>query len=135
VLFLEVIMPTEYQPELGQMLFGQQSQRFKGPSVLEYALLLLGENIMAEAEAGKERRDNPFLNTGGSYENDFFKVEAYSWDDDYEQPFNFAWRDLRVSWYKQVERGLSVNMQVDTHLVNEMLVECLGSIWEPKAAE
>jgi hypothetical protein len=122
-------MPDQYQPELGQMLFGQQSQKFEGSSALEYALLLLGDNIMAEAETRKERRDNPFCNTGDSYENDIFKVEAYSWNEDYDQPFNFAWRDVRASWYKHVGRGLSVNMDVDTRLVNEMLVECLGSIW------
>ncbi|WP_327210800.1 hypothetical protein [Rhizobium leguminosarum] len=128
-------MPEDYQPEFGQMLFGHRPQRFEGSPALERALERIGENIMAAAEARKERRDNPFWNTGDSFENDVFKVEAYSWDDDYEQPFNFAWRDLRVSWYKHVGRGMSVNMQVDTHLVNEMLVECLGSIWEPKAAE
>jgi hypothetical protein len=126
-------MTQEYQPEVGQILFGQQPQRFEGSSALEYALLLLGENIVAEAQTRRKRRDNPFLNTGGSYQNDVFKVEAYSWNDDYDQPFNFAWRDVRASWYKHVSRGLSVNMDVDTQLVTEMLVESLASIWSRSA--
>lgn len=122
-------MTNEYQPELGQMLFGQQSQRFQGSAVLEAALQLLGENLVAAAESRKERIDNPFSNTGASYENDVFKVEAYSWNEDYEQPFNFAWRDLRVSWYKHAGRGLSANMEHSPRLVSEMVIECLGSIW------
>lgn len=129
-------MQQEYEPELGQMLFGQPSQRYEAPESLEHALFLLGENVVAAAEARGERMGNPFSNTGERFKNDVFEVQAYSWDEDEEQPFNFAWRDLRVSWYKYAGRGMSVNMKVDVHLVNEMLVECLGSIWcggEPTA--
>lgn len=129
-------MQHEYLPELGQMLFGQPSQRYEAPESLQHALSLLGENIVAAAESHGERMDNPFSNTGARFKNDIFEVQAYSWDEDEEQPFNFAWRDLRVSWYKYVGRGMSVNMKVDVRLVNEMLVECLGSIWsgtEPAA--
>lgn len=129
-------MAQNYSPELGQMLFGQPHQAFEAPLVLEHALSLIGENVVAAAAARKEQQDNPFQNTGASFKNDVFEVRAYSWDEDEEQPFNFAWRDLRVSWYKHAGRGMSVNKKVDVHLVNEMLVECLGSIWsggEPAA--
>lgn len=126
-------MAQNYSPELGQMLFGQPHQAFEAPPALEHALSLIGENIVAAAAARKEQQDNPFQNTGATFKNDVFEVQAYSWNEEEEQPFNFAWRDLRVSWYKYVGRGMSANMEVDARLVNEMLIDCLNSIWSPAA--
>lgn len=119
-------MTEKLKLEVGSIPMDQASREFGVSTLLEYSLRVLGENIVA---ASKERRDDPFENTGSRFKNDVFEVEAYSWDDEYEQPFNFRWRDLRVSWYKYIGRGMSANRPVDAQTVHEMLIECLGSIW------
>lgn len=71
--------------------------------------------------------DNPFCNTGAQYDGRNFQVHAYSWSDD-DQPFNFAWRDVRVSWYKYLGRGTTVNRKMEREEIRAMLRECLSEI-------
>jgi len=72
--------------------------------------------------------NSPFANSGERFENEVFTVDAYSWDDEEEQQWNFKWRDLRVSWYKHLRRGTSVN-RVPTHEeAVAMLNECIESL-------
>lgn len=119
------MMEKQYQPELGQAIFGQPHQAFEGSDLLEAALRSIGDEICRVMwNERQEEFDNPFFNTGNRYESPVFSVHAYSWSDD-EQPWNFKWRDLRVSWYKHVGRGLSANMDVTPQLISEMLNECL----------
>lgn len=73
--------------------------------------------------------NSPFANTSNKFANDVFSVQAYSWDDEEGQEWNFAWRDLRVSWYKHLRRCTRVN-RVPAHVeAVEMLNECLESLW------
>lgn len=66
-----------------------------------------------------------FSNTGNSFECPVFRVEAYSWSDE-EQPYNFKWRDVEISWYKYLGRGMSANQELSPERAAEMLIECLG---------
>ena len=115
----------QYQPELGQLLLGQAAQQYEAPDYLIRALQDIGEAI---AEKTGDHPANPMGNTGARCTTAVFRAEAYSWDDDYEQPFNFKWGDLEVSWYKYAGRGTSCNRVPSRAEVARMLVECLGSL-------
>jgi len=70
---------------------------------------------------------NPFENTGHKYKGKCFEVEAYSWDDD-DQKYNFKWRDIEVSWYKYLCRGMEVNREVSEDEIKNMLLEIIKEI-------
>jgi hypothetical protein len=122
-------MPNEtYTPELGQALFGQPSQAFEVPEIMEAALASIRDRLdILMWNRTQEEYASPFGNTGNSYTNETFRVVAYSWGSD-EQPFNFAWRDLRISWYKYFGRGMSANLEITPDLASECLTDCLRSL-------
>jgi hypothetical protein len=128
---------SEYEPELGQLAFGQPHQQFAVPAIMEAVL----EHIEAECarvywNVNQKQMPSPFGNSGpdGNLKTDVFEVQAYSWSDD-EQPFNFAWRDLRISWYKYLGRGMSANMEITPNMASECLEECLSSVQSMDTSE
>jgi hypothetical protein len=68
---------------------------------------------------------NPFGNSGAKYDGIKYKVHAYSWTDE-EQEYNFAWRDIRISWYKYLGRGTTINREMKSSEILEMLRECMA---------
>jgi hypothetical protein len=115
---------AEYEPELGQACMGQPTQQFECPTyvtaALEYlAIFLEGRLLFPE---------NPFRNTGWSHQNTVFTVCAYEWNEDKVQDFNFKYKDIEVSWYKYLGRGMSINREVSDKECWEMLKECVESI-------
>ena len=116
-------MTEPYQPELGQGVFGQPWQELAVPEYLEKAL-----ELMAGVLPNDEWGYNAFDNTAAQFECDVFKVHAYSWDEEPVQVWNFAWRDLRVSWYKYLGRGMSMNRAVTVQEVAEMVRECMDAL-------
>lgn len=121
---------SHFQPELGQAIFGQPSQQFAVPDIMIAVLEKLASEY-ARVGWNIHQRDieNPFYNSGPAYnlKTDVFEVCAYSWGDE-EQPFNFAWRDLRISWYKWCGRGASANVEITPGMAAECLSECLASL-------
>lgn len=114
----------EYQPELGQACFGQPWQQRECPDKVLSALRAL------QCAFDVVRDDiNPFGNTGTRFNGEKFKAHAYSWNDDEEQEFNFAWRDVRVSWYKYLGRGTTINREMADAEVSEMLRECMEELF------
>jgi hypothetical protein len=113
-----------YEPELGQMCFGQEPQKFECPDYVAAALECLA-NFFYNKEISSE---NPFRNTGARWSNFLFTVNAYDWNEDNIQPFNFKYKDVEVSWYKYLGRGMSINREVSEGECWEMLKECVESI-------
>jgi hypothetical protein len=74
--------------------------------------------------------DSPFNNTGNKFKNDVFEVEAYSWDDEYNQEYNFKWKDYKVRWYKHCLRDPQANREMTPYECAKMLDECLESIYK-----
>lgn len=112
----------EYQPELGQMCFGQPWQQKECPEKVLSALRALQNTFEAV------RDDiNPFGNNGTRFDGEKFKAHAYSWSDD-DQEFNFAWRDVRVSWCKYLGRGTTINRAMEDAEVTQMLRECMAEL-------
>lgn len=119
---------TTFQPELGQMVFGQPAQQYAVPEIMEAVLGAIREEYdRVYWNVHQKECPSPFGNTGADLKTDAFEVQAYSWGDD-EQPYNFAWRDLRISWYKYLGRGMSANMEISPDLAAECLTECLASV-------
>lgn len=119
----------KYEPELGQAVFGQPFKEYGVPNAMDAFL----ESIRADLDnvmwnKHQKEYDSPFGNTGNSFKNDVFEVQAYSWDEDTEQPYNFKWKDLEISWYKYLGRGMSMNQEFNLVKATQMLEECLASI-------
>jgi hypothetical protein len=118
----------DYQPELGQLAFGQPHKEFEVPEIMIAALRAIGEEYDRVYWNVKHKRClGPFGNHGSRLNTPTFQVHSYSWGDD-DQPFNFAWRDLRISWYKWLGRGTSANMEITPEMASQCLDECLAAV-------
>ena len=112
-----------YQPELGQMCFGQPWHDLECQDKVMSAL-----EAMHRVWHATRITDNPFSNTGARYNGKVVKIHAYSWNDEENQEFNFAWRDVRVSWYKYLGRGTTINRDMEDDEIIEMLRECINEL-------
>lgn len=115
---------SAYEPELGQMAFGQPWQPQAVSGALEHALDTIRDAFARTVCMGDM---TPMDNSGERYDGKCFTAHCYSWSDD-DQPFNFAWRDLRVSWYKYLGRGMSCNRNPDAAELAEMVGECVAEL-------
>ena len=123
-----------YKPELGQAVFGQPFKEYEAPEWLISFLTTISCALELQMwNKNQETYDSPFSNTGNKYENEVFTAEAYSWDEETKQPFNFKWKDLEISWYKYLGRGTTLNRELTSDEGVKMLNECLesiGKIWK-----
>jgi len=104
-------MNDKFRPELGQFCFGQPWKEYELQEDVEDALKAL--RSLLNALAASPDYDNPFNNTGAGFKNDTFEVQAYNWNEESDQKFNFKWKDFEVSWYKYLGRGSSQNRPMD----------------------
>ena len=120
-----------YEPELGQAAYGQPYKEFATPQYLIAAFIMIDEELdRVMWNIHQKEYASPFDNTGASYRNNVFEIEAYSWDEDYGQPYNFKWKDLEINWYKHMQRGTNMNRETTPKEVAEMLDECISSLLE-----
>lgn len=70
--------------------------------------------------------DNPFENTANTFELGNFKIQAFNWNDEVEQEFNFLYKvdktkanmpDLKISWYKYLGRDTTINQDIDANVM------------------
>lgn len=119
---------TEHIPELGQIVFGQPHQEFDVPMIMEAAIFRIRDVLDTVMwNINQKEYDSPFSNSGNSFKNETFEAVAYSWGDD-EQAYNFAWKDLRISWYKWAGRGMSSNILITPELAAACLEDCVASL-------
>ena len=120
---------NNYKPELGQAVFGQPFKQFECPDWVEAFLRAIESELgRVQWNLNQEEYSSPFGNTGNKYKNHVFEVEAYDWDEEREQPYNFKWRDLEIGWYKYCGRGMSMNRELTPDEGVVMLNECLSSV-------
>ena len=118
-----------FEPELGHMIFGQGWQPHNATRMLEAALDYIDIELSRVMwNIDQKEYNSPFDNSGNSFECPTFKIEAYSWNDEYEQPFNFKWKDVEISWYKHMGRDMSVNQDLPNDKIAEMLDDCSNAI-------
>jgi hypothetical protein len=116
--------------ELGNLIFNpNQSQSYYCP---DYVVALLeGIDSRLHLQLWNETQqdtESPFYNTGASFKNDTFEVEAYNWNEDICQPYNFKWRDVEISWYKHLGRDTRINKKITPNEAKEMFDECIKSL-------
>jgi len=129
---------STYVPELGQALFGQPHGTHACPAILEAALGMIREQLEYLVHAAlpyekRERWHSPFSNYSNAFSCPVFQVEAYSWNEDVPQEWNFRCGDIRVSWYKGFGRGVSCHGAYTPDQVSAMLDRCLA--YMDKASE
>jgi hypothetical protein len=117
----------KYQPTIPQFIFGQPSKEYEVPKYVEAALLMIEQELLQVMwNITQEEFESPFRNTGNKYKCEFFEVNAYSWDDEEEQKYNFKWKDFELSWYKYYPRGMSMNRKISPKETAQMLNECIS---------
>lgn len=120
----------KYEPELGQMLFGQPSKEFYCPEILDAALEFIRHDLQRILWNLRQEASDPFSNSGASFRCDIFTVFAYSWNDQVPQPWNFKHQPtgLEVSWYKYCGRGMSINRETSPDEIASVLRSCLQAL-------
>ena len=117
-----------YVPELGQMVYGQPWKQYDCPEwMIAYLEYIEKEMERVMWNINQKEYNSPFRNTGEQFKNDTFEANAYSWSDE-EQPYNFKWKDVEISWYKYLGRGTTVNQEIGHNKATKMLNECLESL-------
>jgi hypothetical protein len=98
------------------------------PDIMHAALTMISDELgRIMRNHTQEDYPSPFSNSGAEFRNDTFHAQAYSWGDD-DQPYNFAWKDLRISWYKWMGRGMSSNIAITPDMAAACLDDCLKSL-------
>lgn len=116
--------------ELGNLMFNtNKNQQYECPRWI-VALLNELDNQLDRVmwNIHQEEYQSPFENTANSFKNDVFKVQAYDWSDDIEQPYNFKCGDIEISWYKYLGRDTTINGEYEPQVIIDMFNKCLKSI-------
>lgn len=110
--------------ELGNIMFNtNKNQVYACPKYVIALLKDISSNLKRVMwNKYQKEYDSPFDNTGNKFKLGNFEVQAYSWDDDISQPYNFIYKvdksksnldDIKISWYKYVGRDTTVNQELD----------------------
>jgi len=72
--------------------------------------------------------ENPFRNTGTSYENDTFVVHSYNWVTEDDGFFRHPESGIEVSWYKWLGRGMCTNYFMEEKDFINIINDCIHSL-------
>ena len=102
--------------ELGNLMFNQnKNQTYECP---EFVISLL-KGLEDELERiywnnNQEEFESPFRNTGNNITIKEMKIQAYNWNEDKTDEWNFKYKDLEISWYKYLGRDTTINIDPNT---------------------
>ena len=125
--------------ELGNIAFNSNTNQIYNCPNYIIALLREIDRVLCKVmwNINQEEYDSPFSNTGNTFKNDVFEVQAYNWNDDINQEYNFIYRvdkavsnmpDLKISWYKYLGRDTTINQEVDSDIVVDIFNRCIDSL-------
>lgn len=118
--------------ELGNLMFNtNQNQQYDCPYYI-IALLKEIDNQLLRIMWNKNQKEyeSPFGNTGNKFFNKVFQVQAYEWNEDIEQQFNFKYKDIEISWYKYLGRDTTINKEITPEEAADMFNDCIDSLKE-----
>lgn len=119
----------KYTHELGQAVFGQPAKRYECPMWIEAFLAYIDNELRRIMwNINQKEYESPFSNTANEYENDTFHVQAYCWNENIVQRYNFKYKDIEISWYKYCGRGMSINRKITYKEGIDMLNDCVKSL-------
>ena len=116
--------------ELGNLMFNtNKNQQYECPRWI-VALLKELNNQLDRVMWNNTQKEypSPFENTANSFKNDVFEVQAYNWNNNVEQPYNFKCGDIEISWYKYLGRDTTINNEYEPQVIIDMFNKCLQSI-------
>lgn len=116
--------------ELGNLMFNtNKNQQYECPRWI-VALLNELDNQLDRVMWNNTQKEysSPFENTSNSFKNNVFEVQAYDWNDDVEQLYNFKCDDIEISWYKYLGRDTTINGEYEPQKIIDMFNKCLQSI-------
>lgn len=115
--------------ELGNLMFNTNTnQQYDCPEYIVALLREIDRKLAIYLHNNYETYETPFDNSGENFKNNTFEVEAYSWNDDYNQPYNFKYKDIKISWYKYLGRDTTINKEISYEEAIDMFAECITSI-------
>lgn len=116
--------------ELGNIMFNtNKNQQYDCPRWVVALLNELDDQLdRVMWNIHQEEYHSPFENTANSFKNNVFEVQAYSWNDDVEQAYNFKCDDIEISWYKYLGRDTTINGEYEPQKIIDMFNKCLQSI-------
>ena len=132
--------------ELGNMMFNpNENQRYICPNYI-VALLREIDRQLCRIMCNIDQKDyeSPFSNTANSFKLDNFEIQAYNWNDDVCQDYNFIYRvdkskancdDLKISWYKYLGRDTTINQELDSDIIIDIYNDVISSLLKFEADE
>ena len=84
--------------------------------------------VLKKFHTFKNKKRLPERPNFSPFKNDIFEVQAYSWDDEVHQPYNFKCDDIEISWYKYLGRDTTINGEYEPQKIIDMFNKCLQSI-------
>lgn len=125
--------------ELGNLMFNTNAnQNYECPN---YIVALLRE-IQRQLDRimwniNQKEYDNPFENSANSFELGNFKIQAYSWNEEANQEYNFIYKvdkskanmpDLKISWYKYLGRDTTINQEIDSNVMVDIFNDIIDQL-------
>jgi len=114
-----------YQAELGQAVFGQDSEAYEVPEHGKALLLYLLSEVGRVYWNCNQKEWNWSEMTDPQIPG--LQVRPYNYVDD-DAPPNFVFGDVAICWYKHPGRGLSCNRDLDADGWVKWFGECLAAI-------
>ena len=116
--------------ELGNLMFNtNKNQIYNCPDWVIALLYDINRKLKIVAHNTNHKDfESPFENTGNRWSNDVFEVQAYSWNDEEEQLYNFKYGNIEISWYKYLGRDTTINGNYSEKELIDMYNKCLKSL-------
>jgi hypothetical protein len=125
--------------ELGNMAFNTNAnQLYNCPEYIVALLKMIDSELQRIMyNIHQEPYDSPFKNTGNRFALGNFEIEAYSWNDDYDQEYNFIYKvdktranrnDIKISWYKYLGRDTTINQELDSSILIHMFDDVMRQL-------
>ena len=125
--------------ELGNIMFNTNTnQNYKCPNYIIALLRDIDRKLkIIMWNKGHKEYDSPFDNTGNIFKLNNFEIQAYNWNDEESQDYNFIYKvdktkanmpDLKISWYKYLGRDTTINQKVDENVVVDIYNDIMEQI-------
>jgi len=139
----------QYEPELGQMMFGNVYDEFDLGEHEQYVARKLYDLSETLGKMNPEEQAHGLLGGewgyGQDFKNDVFEMHHYYWGDctcgaeeaEEERPHdptcpivlpNFRCGEIEIRWYKYIGRGMTINQKVTRKELKEIFQKCRESL-------
>lgn len=136
----------EYEPEMGQMLFGRPWSQYDCPEWIIGLIERLSSEVWRVTNNNDGDGIRPTDNEGSDFVNDTFEMHSYYWGEDCScesedgehgemciadcpscRP-NFRCGDFEMRWYKHARRGTSCNRVPEPVEMVNIFERCYASV-------